>query len=234
MTEHIDKKPSLPALDARLASAVAFVREGAFVADVGTDHAYLPIYLYGKGRIAGAVASDINEGPIERARANVAAHSMSDGIATVLTDGLSGIGKYSPTDVIIFGMGGELIVKIISEARFVYRKGVRLILQPMTHAEILCAFLAKEGFSIVGEALSKAGKIYRTIAAEYTGERYEMTLGELYGGKYIGDSELYEEFIIRQIRVHQRAADGMRSAGKDASDTEKIIAALTECLGKGE
>lgn len=234
MTENIDKKLNLPVLDARLMSAVGFVREGAFVADVGTDHAYLPIYLCGNGKIAGAVASDINEGPIERARANIALHGMDDSISAVLTDGLSGIEKYSPTDIIIFGMGGELIAKIIAEAKFVYREGVRLILQPMTHAEILCSFLAREGFAIVGETLSKAGKIYRTIAAEYTGESYEMPLSERYGGKYLVHSELYGEFIDRQIRVHQNAADGMRGAGKDASETEKIIEALKECRQKGE
>ena len=232
MIENIDKR--LPVLDARLMSAVDFVRDGATVADVGTDHAYLPIYLVGKGKISRAVASDINEGPIERARANIALHGMENNIAAVRTDGLSGIEKYFPTDIIIFGMGGELIVKIISEAKFVYKEGIRLILQPMTHAEILCEFLSREGFVIVGEALSRAGKIYRTIVAEYTGESYEMPLSQRYGGKYLSDSELYGEFIEWQIRVHSAAAQGMRSAGRDASESEKIIAALGECLEKGE
>ena len=112
---------------------------------------------------------------------------------------------------------------------------MRLILQPMTHAEILCDFLAREGFEIVGETLSREGKIYRTICAEYTGKSYAMTLSELYGGKYLSDSGLYREFIERQIRVHQTAARGMRSAGKDASETEKIIEALEQCLqGEGK
>ena len=90
--------------------------------------------------------------------------------------------------------------------------------------------IKRDGFEIVGETLSREGKIYRTICAEYTGESYTMTLSELYGGKYLSCSGLYGEFIERQIRVHQNAACGMRSAGKDASETEKIIEALEQCL----
>ena len=96
------------ALDARLASAIPFVRRGSFLADVGTDHAYLPIDLYKRGQIRGAVASDINRGPLERAVAHIRASGAGEGICTVLTDGLQGIEAYHPDDITIFGMGVAL------------------------------------------------------------------------------------------------------------------------------
>mgnify|MGYP003301554816 CR=1 FL=1 len=100
-------------LDARLLAVASLVREGAYLADVGTDHAYLPIVLVLEGVSKKAVASDINEGPYLRALSNVRAHSLSDKITALCTPGLDGIEKYAPTDILICGMGGELIFRII-------------------------------------------------------------------------------------------------------------------------
>ena len=165
----------LPRLDHRLSTAIPFVREGAVVADVGTDHAYLPIVLTGSERASRAVASDIHRGPIDCAAQHIAENGISDRIDTVLTDGLDGIRPYAPTDIIIFGMGGELIARILSDAPWVKDQAIRLILQPMTHAESVRQYLAREGFAIVDEVLSREGiKIYQTIVAEFAGVPYEI------------------------------------------------------------
>ena len=103
----------------RLSAAADFVRAGACVADVGTDHAYLPIYLAKTGKIRGGVASDINEGPYLCAKKNIAAEGLSHIITAVHTAGLCGIEKYAPTDIMICGMGGELISKILEDAPWV-------------------------------------------------------------------------------------------------------------------
>ena len=162
-----DKAP-LPSLDGRLMSAVGYVR-GGVVADVGTDHAYLPVYLVATGRADSAVASDINRGPIENAKETVRKYGLENKITTLIADGLDGIEPYHPSDVIIFGMGGELIATIVDRAKWT-REGIRLILQPMTKPEVLRDYLGEVGFRIVDEMLSEAdGRVYQTLCAEYDG-----------------------------------------------------------------
>ena len=144
----------VPELSNRLMSAVGFVR-GGFLADVGTDHAHLPVYLYKLGEICGAVAADINEGPLARARANIEAYGATDGVQTVLSDGLKKLEGYHPEDIVIFGMGGELIIRILDDARWVKNPDLRLILQPMTKQEEVRSYLMGNGFFIVDEVLSE-------------------------------------------------------------------------------
>ena len=121
----------------RLLSAAKFVRQGAYVCDVGTDHAYLPVYLVLTGRAARALASDINKGPVMRAKKSVIKYGVSDKIDVALSNGLAGAESYPVTDIIIAGMGGELIASIIDAAPWTKNTSIRLVLQPMTHSEIL-------------------------------------------------------------------------------------------------
>ena len=224
----------LPRLDHRLNTAVAFVRQDAVVADVGTDHAYLPVYLTGVGRARYAVASDINVGPIERAAQHVAEYGLTDKVKTVRADGLDGLAEYRPTDIIIFGMGGELIARILSDAPWVKDPAVRLILQPMTHAECVRRYLAEEGFHIVDEVLSKeSGKIYQTIVAEFDGRPYEIddVMAEL--GRFAAekkDEPLRAPFITHRVEVLEAAAAGKEKAGVDTGVERAYIERLRECL----
>ena len=121
----------------RLCTASSHVRNGAVVADIGTDHAYVPIYLAKQGRINKAYACDINEGPIRRAKENIAKYNLDDIIEARLQNGLDGIENLAPTDILICGMGGELIASIIDKSDYVRQKGIRLILQPMTFVKEL-------------------------------------------------------------------------------------------------
>ena len=224
----------LPRLDHRLATVPPFVRPGAVVADVGTDHAYLPVVLVGSGRAERAVASDINRGPIERAAQHVAEYGLSDRIDTVLTDGLDGIRPYAPTDIIIFGMGGELIARILSDAPWIRDPTIRLILQPMTHAECVRRYLAQQGFSTVDEVLSsEGGKIYQTIVAEYAGEPYEIDDVTAELGRFARekkDEPLRAPFITHRIEVLLAAAAGKEKAGVDTGAERRYIERLKACL----
>ena len=224
----------LPKLDHRLSTALPYVRAGAVVADVGTDHAYLPIVLVGTGRASRAVASDIHRGPIDSAAQHVRACGLSDRIDTVLTDGLAGIEPFSPTDIIIFGMGGELIARILADAPWVKNTAIRLILQPMTHAECVRCYLAAEGFAIVDEVLSCEGrKIYQTIVAEFTGVPYEIDdvmaeLGCFAANKK--DEPLRAPFLAHRIEVLTAAAAGKEKAGVDTAEERRYIERLKDCL----
>jgi len=219
-------------LDRRLTAAADFVRPGAVFADIGTDHAYLPVFLAEKGVIKRAVAADINRGPIERAAANIAASGYSDIIKTKQTDGLVGLDGEGLTDIAICGMGGELIAKIIERAEFTRNTSVRLILQPMTKAEVLRDFLLDNGFSIIGEALAKEDKVYQIISAEYTGEKTTYTDAELYLGRLNIESKdsLLPELAEGVLAFFTKKKEGKATAGLDTSAEDKMIAELTSLI----
>ena len=160
-------------LDARLMTAAGMVRRGAVVADIGTDHAYLPVYLIQNGTARFAVASDINKGPLERAKQSAAKYGVADKMRFALADGLSGVQpeRDGVTDIVICGMGGELIARIIGDSDYTRLADVRLILQPMSSVYELREYMAGAGFEILDERLSRAaGKIYTCILARYDGK----------------------------------------------------------------
>ena len=203
-------------LSNRLMTAVSFVRRGKVFADVGTDHGHLPIYLYKNNIIKKAVASDINPMPLESARRNIALHGAGKGIDTVLSDGLANIKAFSPDDIAVFGMGGELICRIIADAPWTKDKNIRLILQPMTKQDEVRKFLVDEGYSIVGEALSfDDGKLYQTLCAEYSGEKEDYSGVELVLGKHNikNGGKLFYDFVANRAEVYRARLEGKRLAG---------------------
>lgn len=205
-------------LNERLLTAVQFVREGSRLADVGTDHGYLPISLILEGRIAFAIAADINRGPLDKADENIHKYALDGKIKTVLCDGFRSIDKDEVDDVAIFGMGGELIVKILDEAPWLKDAAKRLILQPMTHPEKLRKYLADNGYRIIGEALSfDRGKIYQTICAEYDGIIRKFDDITLLYGEYIlkNGGELLSEQMEIDSKKLSRKIEGKRAGGED-------------------
>ena len=235
-------------LTPRLMTAVPYVRPGHLVADIGTDHAYLPIYLCETGRLTPvttangetlcAIAADINQGPVDRADQHIATARLTACIRTVRTDGLCGLDLYDPSDIVIFGMGGELIASILAASPWVNRAGKRLILQPMTHAEKLRAYLLSAGYAIIGETLSREGdRIYQTICAESTGKgddtSVNLNAAELAVGQAslrVGDPEqkkLYAVLIDKTLKTETAARDARRRAGQMTPEADRLIASLT-------
>lgn len=219
-------------LDSRLLSALPYLTVGGVVADIGTDHAYLPIEILKRGIARRAVACDINFGPIESAKRNIAEAGMTDRIDTLQTDGLHGVEAYSPTDAVIFGMGGELIVKILSEAAWIKERRVGLILQPMSRAEILRRWLLENGFSIQGETLSFEDQYYQTIHAVYTGEVAEYTEEELFYGRHIlnGKSPYLVEFLGRKAKALSGIIEGKQKGNADATQEKRLLEAIQRRL----
>ena len=222
-------------LNSRLATAIPFVRQGSCFADVGTDHAHLPVYLVQSGIARRAIASDINEGPLARAKENIEEYGLADSISTVLCDGLSAFESYSPTDIAIFGMGGELIVRIIDEASWLKdaSKGIRLILQPMTHPEKLREYLAGVGFNIVGESLSiDRGRIYQTLCAEYDGiirEQDAFTL--IFGECNLKNKDKLLFDLAKDVKKQaEKRRLGKIFGGEDVSREEELIRRLSYLL----
>ncbi len=157
--------------DGRLSLCADMTRKGSRLADIGTDHGYLPIELCQSGRIPSALACDINPLPLRSAEENIARYRLSDKIHTRLSDGLKKIAPDEADDIVIAGMGGELIRDILSAEEWVKDGSKLFILQPMTHHTDLIEWLYKNGFDIVRQAaVADAGRLYTALAARYTGE----------------------------------------------------------------
>ncbi len=228
-------------LDERLLQAASFVRRGKRFADIGSDHAYLPIYLALEGVVESALASDINRGPVESAIENINTYGVSDKVCAICADGLEGAEDFSPEDIAILGMGGELIVSIIEKAAWVKDENIRLILQPMTHAEVLYNYLCENGFSIVDEGIcstsdKRSDRIYRVIVVEYSGQITSPTTVEAFVGKknierYKDSGDiLVRRYIKHLIEVFGVRMNGKKYAGLDASGEEGFISALEEII----
>lgn len=227
-------KDKMFTLGERLTACADFVRPGSVAADIGTDHAKLPVWLVYNGVIPSAVASDINEGPIESARKNIEAYGLSDKIITFTGDGLQTLTPDMAQDIIIAGMGGELIAAILGAAAWVKNPAYRLILQPMTHPERLRAWLFSNGFSIIDErAACEAGKVYTVICAEFSGEIKEYSEAEAYIGGLAGKTDdTSRRFLQRQAHQLRVSAEGIRAAGEE--ETAVMLESLAAEVENGK
>ncbi len=224
-----------PKISNRLRRAGEFVRQNAYVADVGTDHAYLPIALLAEGRIRGGVVSDIHKGPIERAIQHIESWGAQEKLIPVMCDGLSVLEPYHPEDILILGMGGELIASILSQAPWTKAPHIRLILQPMTHPEILRRFLLAEGYSILEEALVKEEKIYQILCVEYSGETERYNDTELLLGRknLLRGGTLTEELLAHWEQVLLARRSGKLQAGANTAEEDQLLKEIGELKHDG-
>lgn len=222
------------AINARLASAAELTRQNAIFADIGTDHAYLPLFLLEEGRIEYAYCSDINEGPLASAERNAKECGREDQMSFILTDGATVLRDKGITDYAICGMGGELIADIISRAPHLYDGEINLILQPMSRQATLRKFLAAEGFSVKCESYSyDAGKYYVCLLASYTGQRREIDEIEAELGfkdvEYRGD-RAREGYLKTLLNARRRAMDGKIQGGMENPPERPIVDAIKNAL----
>ena len=220
------------ALSKRLSAAASFVSDGAIVADIGTDHAYIPINLILSGKASYAIASDVNEGPIAIAKENIEKYGVSDKITVRVADGLCGIEEFKPDCIIICGMGGELIVNILKASEYVKSSNVKLVLQPMTAVKELREYLA-DGFEIEDEKIVyDASKLYQVICARYDGKKHVYTNAELELGKInIAKKEpLFKDLLCQFIKKKNKRLNGLKEGGYPTDEIEEEIKELESML----
>ena len=187
------KKPQRLHLDRRLKTVAEMVRLDKRIADIGTDHAFVPCYLSERGA-KGVIATDISDGPLACAKATTELYGITD-ITLIKCDGLD---KVPPVDdVIIAGMGGEMIADIISRCSFL-NGAIHFILQPMTKDFILRRELYKMGLEIIEEktaAVSK--KVYTVMLCSYTGAKKDIDDAFAFMGK--NSDRLYLEKVLNKL-----------------------------------
>lgn len=190
-------------LSARLKALAGMVTAGNRVCDVGCDHGFLPVYLVQKGICPGAVAMDLREGPLSRAKEHIAEWGLEDYIETRLSDGVEAFVPGEAETLICAGMGGRLIGKILADGGPKCRSFQELILQPQSEVPALRRFLRGERYEIAGEDLvEEDGKFYFLIRAvpAKSAERRKAPAGEDPDASARGEASLYERFGEKLLR----------------------------------
>lgn len=209
----------------RLDKIASYVKDGVGVADVGTDHGYIPVMLCRRGYTGNIIGTDINEGPLNKARRSLLEAGFEDKVSLVLCDGLEGVEPDSVNTVIVAGMGGDTITGILDRAEWCAREDVRLILQPVTKPEILRYWLINNEFQITDEALVKEnGTVYQIICAK-PGKSERYSDAELFTGKLdrIKNDELYNEHIAIHQKRFKSAVESLEKARRSGLDDWLMI-----------
>ena len=201
-------------LSPRLQSIANEVLRGKIIADVGTDHAYLPVWLLCEGIIPTAIGTDLREGPLERARLTALRYGVSNRISLRLCDGLSTVSPEDAEYITIAGMGGETIAAILEQAQWTKGGDHVLLLQPMSSQENMRKYLTEHGYLIEKEVLSREGDtIYLTLRVR-GGESVPYSPAEQWVGRQERgmSSPLRLPYIDQTIHRLSRALSGLSIA----------------------
>ncbi len=153
-------------LSQRMEAVAAMVSAGNILADVGTDHGYIPIVLVSRGHIPSAIAMDLREGPLKRAREHIAASRLENSITTRLSDGVAALSPGEADTIVIAGMGGELVIRILRQGEAVCKSADELVLQPQSEVTAVRRFLRENGYRITDEDMVlEDGKFYPLMRA---------------------------------------------------------------------
>ena len=199
-------------LSIRLKTIVNMIEKCDSVIDVGTDHGYVPIYLVKSGVIKSAIASDINKGPVEKARKNVELNNVGKQVTCRIGSGLSTVKKGEVQIAIIAGMGGNLIRDILETDIDVVKQFKYLILQPVQNAEVLRRYLYITGYNIIDEEIcNDDGKFYEIIKVKY--DNKPVILDSIYYeiSKILSHkkSSVFKSFIEYKLQKYSKVYDNL-------------------------
>ena len=218
-------------LPPRLEMVAKMTRENKILCDVGTDHAYLPVYLLQRGRIPYAYAGDINEGPLKNAEQTAKKYGFTEKIELILGSGLVNFRENCAQDFVIAGMGGELISKILNDSPWVRTVGNHFVFQPQSHAEDLRRYLTENGYEIQKESVCKEGKhLYLAMEAIFCGKTQDELIpfgispdAWYYTGKLGASESKYKEEYLLYIKSRLSVRmDALRKAKKDEQTVLKL------------
>ncbi len=192
------------------------------VADVGTDHAYIPIQLIKKGLAERVIATDMNKGPLSSAKENVEVEGVSDSVELRLGNGLSPLMEGECQQIVIAGMGGELIATILDEGSSVAKSAELLFLQPMNSQELLREYLLNNGYQIIDEDIEVEGfKVYNLIIAKTGESRTIQDEFWLHIPDYLYSHPRFDRLLAKKKREFEKILTGLKQA--KVQDSEKII-----------
>ncbi|MDO4742780.1 MAG: class I SAM-dependent methyltransferase [bacterium] len=216
-------------IDDRLLTVAGLVPKNAKVADIGTDHAYLPIYLRSNNIASKVIACDISPGPLAVAEKNIVKSGIC-GVTTRLCNGLDGVDSSEVDTVVIAGMGGEMITQIIARADWLRSDTYSLILQPMSSAVELRQFLCDNGFAVETEcAVFSNRRIYSVMKVFYSGEVLQADPVFLYLGKLLDNiTEQALIYIKRQKKLISQRVKMLETVKRKRAEYLTLCEVLNE------
>ena len=217
-------------LSDRLTMVASFVKEGSNIADIGTDHGYVPIYLAESGRIGHGLAMDVRTGPLMRAKEHIRQHKLEDVIETRLSDGVEKLEPGEADTVIVAGMGGELVIHILEDGKRLWNQVEHWILSPQSELDKVRKFLAEHGFFIEREEMLLEDGKYYTIMDAVRGDMGALTPWEcLYGPCLIREKNpVLGEFLEKEETLLERILSGI--SGQEGESAKRRAEELKEQL----
>lgn len=213
-------------LSERLQAVARLVGETGVVADVGTDHGYIPVYLVSAGKAGEAIAMDVNQGPLQRALEHIRQFHLEEQIETRLSDGLKALQPGEAQTIVIAGMGGALMTRILDEGEAVAHTAERLVLQPQSEIFAFRHFLAEHGYRFLEEDMVyEDGKFYSMMAVVWAGERAGDCAGQMTEPEYkygplllAGRHPILRQYLLQQRGQKHRILENLgKNARQDVS-----------------
>lgn len=224
-------------LSKRLQAVAGLVTPDLKIADIGTDHAYIPIWLVEQGISPSAIAMDINQGPLEKAKENIVLHGLTSRIKTRQSDGMRQLKPSEAESVVIAGMGGGLVIKILEDVKEQDLGIKEWILQPQSELKKVREYLNESGYRIVDETMIlDEGKFYPMMKA-IKGKQEVYREEELSYGKLLlkNRNPILKMFLEKEFELKNGIYETLKktsgqSAQKRVSELEEEISVIREAL----
>lgn len=210
-------------LPKRLLAAAGLINKNSAVADIGTDHGFLPIWLVQNGICLKPIACDLREGPLSQARKFACKYGVDKSISFRLGDGLDQVSPDEIDTIVIAGMGGETIINILKAATWLFDGEYSLILQPQSKLPELMQWLNETGWTVSAARLAEDdGRIYITVHAQ-RGQPPKLLPGQLYVPDYAMDSSepLFERYLEDAISKNERILKALGTAGTEQANERR-------------
>lgn len=213
----------------RLKTVAHMCDKGAVVADIGTDHGYLPIYLVQEGIAPSAIAMDLRKGPLDKAKKHISDNCLQDKIQTRLSDGMDKLLKNEADIITICGMGGRLIADILTKGKNVISQNTTLIVSPQSEVGDFRHFLVSQGFDIEDEKMLKEdGKYYFIIRCSKSDMQVHPKHSEAeyqYGWKLLENKDkTLQEYLVKEKEINE----GISNSLKKDSDNPVVKSRLQQ------
>lgn len=215
-------------LSPRLKLIADLVKKGSVIADIGTDHGYIPVYCVKNGISPSGIAMDVNPLPLSRAEENIASYGLEGSISTRLSNGLEALAKDEADTVVIAGMGGLLMINILSQGIHAISEKTQLILQPMIAQRELRTYLYENGFVIDGEYVCREEDKFYNIICARAGGGAKPDDKDIFVGRDIDTNtpDVYKEYLDYKIGVCAKIINGMKKSR--SVDENELMAVCKE------
>lgn len=224
-------------LTPRLRTMAALVPDGAVLADIGTDHAILPVSLLMAGRISHAIASDLRSGPLDSARRTAQRFAVQERVSLRLGAGLETVAPFEADTVAIAGMGGETIAEILQAAPWTKQGSTLLLLQPMTMQARLRQWLLRSGYAILKETLCTEGhRIYTILSVRGGAQPEERPIWDCYVSEALLRESLAGLYLRKLLTRESKAMVALKHADRpeDLERVRRIVLRLEQALTQWE